>query len=246
MGRRRRFCGCTVRMASLSTRPFTENGWHGSDGEGDARRARPWWWRERRVLARGGHPGEEGQCDRGRGRVCELACRAPANVAQSHCDLERQCRRFVGGAIVRHPGTLAALNSVGRVEYSAIGIPPNGPLTAIEYGSLATPDGFHALEELDAVSRLRDGVAYPSVLMSVGANDPRVPDLAVGQVCGPIAESDRGRPRAASRFLRRRAWCWLGQRPRDRAHRGSVRLSALAVRRQEDRGALILGRPAPS
>ncbi len=80
-----------------------------------------------------------------------------------------------GGALVQRPELwaamvmrVAALNML-RFEFSENG-PPNVP----EFGSLATEEGFRALQIIDAYTKVRDSVAYPAALLTTGLNDPRV------------------------------------------------------------------------
>jgi prolyl oligopeptidase len=44
----------------------------------------------------------------------------------------------------------------------------------MELGSVTTEDGFRGLLIIDSYLRVRDGVPYPAVLLTTGANDPRV------------------------------------------------------------------------
>ncbi len=50
----------------------------------------------------------------------------------------------------------------------------NGPPNVMEFGSATTEDGFKGLLIIDSYLRVRDGTAYPAVLLTSGANDPRV------------------------------------------------------------------------
>jgi len=43
-----------------------------------------------------------------------------------------------------------------------------------EMGSLADEEGFHALYAMSPYEHIRNGVAYPAVMFTTGANDPRV------------------------------------------------------------------------
>jgi prolyl oligopeptidase len=80
-----------------------------------------------------------------------------------------------GGALVRRPDLWAVMvmkvpvNNTLRVEFT-----PNGPPNIFEFGSVMTEEGFRGLHIMDAYTRVRDGVAYPAVLLTGGANDPRV------------------------------------------------------------------------
>jgi prolyl oligopeptidase len=79
------------------------------------------------------------------------------------------------GALVRRPELFAAvildvalLNTL-RYEFSE-----NGPGNIPEFGTVADPEDFAALLRMDALHLVRDGVAYPAVLLTTGLNDPRV------------------------------------------------------------------------
>ena len=56
-----------------------------------------------------------------------------------------------------------------RSEFS-----PNGPPNIPEFGTVTEAEGFKALYEMDAYQHVRDGLKYPSVLLTTGLNDPRV------------------------------------------------------------------------
>jgi prolyl oligopeptidase len=51
---------------------------------------------------------------------------------------------------------------------------PNGAVNTPEFGSVKDADGFKALYAMDAYQHVKDGTAYPAVLLITGANDPRV------------------------------------------------------------------------
>lgn len=80
-----------------------------------------------------------------------------------------------GGALVRRPDLFAAM--VMRVAVTnalRFELTDNGPPNVMEFGSFTTEDGFNGLRIIDSYQRVRDGVAYPAVLLTSGANDPRV------------------------------------------------------------------------
>jgi prolyl oligopeptidase len=71
----------------------------------------------------------------------------------------------------------------------------DGPANALEYGSVATEPGFRALFESDSVQHVKDGVAYPAVLLTSGMNDPRVAPWQPGKMAARLqAASSSGRP----------------------------------------------------
>jgi prolyl oligopeptidase len=83
---------------------------------------------------------------------------------------------LVGRAMTERPDLFAvAVPEVGvlnalRSETSANGV-PNIP----EFGTVKDEKQFAALQEMDALDHVRDGVAYPATLLMHGINDPRVP-----------------------------------------------------------------------
>jgi len=102
----------------------------------------------------------------------------------------------VGMALVERPDLFAAvISDVGvsnplRAEFGQNG-PPNIP----EFGSVQTEDGFKALYAMDAYRQVKDGVAYPAVLLTTGANDPRVDPWEVGKMAARLqAASSSGKP----------------------------------------------------
>ena len=82
---------------------------------------------------------------------------------------------LIGGALTQRPDLFTlAICDVGvmnplRAEQGA-----NGPGNTPEFGSVKAPDGFKALYAMDAYHHVKDGTAYPAVLLITGANDPRV------------------------------------------------------------------------
>ena len=81
----------------------------------------------------------------------------------------------VGRALTERPELFAAvISNVGvsnalRAEFSQ-----NGPPNIDEFGSVTTREGFEGLKAMDALHAVRDGVAYPAVLLTTGMTDPRV------------------------------------------------------------------------
>jgi prolyl oligopeptidase len=80
-----------------------------------------------------------------------------------------------GGALVRRPDLWSVmLMHVPVVNALRFEFTENGPPNTPEFGSVTTEDGFKGLAIMDAYSRVKDGVAYPAVLLTAGINDPRV------------------------------------------------------------------------
>lgn len=81
----------------------------------------------------------------------------------------------IGGAITQRPqGFGAALINVGDTDSLRSEIMPSGPANIPEFGTVKTKEGFRALYAMDAYQHVKDGTAYPAVMLTTGANDPRV------------------------------------------------------------------------
>ena len=50
----------------------------------------------------------------------------------------------------------------------------NGPANIPEFGTIKTEEGFRNLLAMDGYQQLKEGAAYPPVLITTGLNDPRV------------------------------------------------------------------------
>ena len=81
----------------------------------------------------------------------------------------------IGGALTQRPDLFAlAIVNVGVVNVLRAEDEPNGAVNTPENGSVKDADGFKALYAMDAYQHVKDGIAYPTVLLITGANDPRV------------------------------------------------------------------------
>jgi prolyl oligopeptidase len=102
----------------------------------------------------------------------------------------------IGRAITERPDLFAAaapavglLNPV-RAEAYANGV-PNVP----EFGSVKTQEGFEDLYAMDSYLHVRDGVAYPAVLLTTGMNDPRVTPWMPSKMAARLqAATSSGKP----------------------------------------------------
>jgi len=80
-----------------------------------------------------------------------------------------------GRAATERPDLFAAaVPQVGVLDMLRAELEPNGPPNIPEFGSHTTEAGFRALLAMSTYHQLRDGVAYPAVLLTHGVNDPRV------------------------------------------------------------------------
>lgn len=102
----------------------------------------------------------------------------------------------VGGAINRRPELFAAavarapLMDMQRFEFSAA-----GPASIPEFGTATTPEGPGVLRAMSAYHQVKDGTAYPAVLLSAGINDPRVDAWQAGKMAARLqAATTSGKP----------------------------------------------------
>jgi prolyl oligopeptidase len=82
---------------------------------------------------------------------------------------------LMGAEIVQHPDAYRAVVSlVGIYDMLRVELTPNGAFNVTEFGSVKDEKLFRALYAYSPYHHVKDGVAYPAVLLMTGANDPRV------------------------------------------------------------------------
>ena len=82
---------------------------------------------------------------------------------------------LIGGAITQRPDLFrAALIRVGATNTTREEFTANGPSNIPEFGTVTNKAQFPAMLAMDAYQHVHKGVAYPAVLLTGGANDPRV------------------------------------------------------------------------
>jgi prolyl oligopeptidase len=102
----------------------------------------------------------------------------------------------VGMAMVERPDLFRVVFSeVGDSNALRAEFETDGDGNALEYGSVKTEAGFRALAAVDALSHVRDGVAYPAALFTTGLNDPHVAPWQPGKMVARLQEAtSSGRP----------------------------------------------------
>ncbi len=102
----------------------------------------------------------------------------------------------VGGALTLKPDAFGViLDNVGVSDGLRMETEPNGPPNVSEFGSVSTPEGFHGLYAMSAYLHVQDGVSYPAVMFTTGANDPRVAPWQMLKMTARVqAASASGRP----------------------------------------------------
>jgi prolyl oligopeptidase len=82
---------------------------------------------------------------------------------------------FVGRSITERPDLFgAAIDEVPVSDGLRMELTENGVPNIPEFGSVATEEGFRSLYAMSSYHQVKDGVAYPAVLVTTGINDPRV------------------------------------------------------------------------
>lgn len=82
---------------------------------------------------------------------------------------------LVGRALTERPDLFAAvIPAVGALDMVRAEVTPNGVPNIPEFGTRSTEAGFRALLAMSTYHQIKDGTAYPAVLLTHGVNDPRV------------------------------------------------------------------------
>jgi prolyl oligopeptidase len=82
---------------------------------------------------------------------------------------------FVGRAVTEAPELFAAaIFEVGALDSLRFEFTANGATNISEFGTVAKAEDFRALMAMSTYQAIRDGTAYPAVMLVHGANDPRV------------------------------------------------------------------------
>ncbi|PTY08926.1 S9 family peptidase [Opitutaceae bacterium EW11] len=82
---------------------------------------------------------------------------------------------LMGATLTQHPEMCRAVASlVGVYDMLRVELTSNGAFNVTEYGTVKDPAQFRALHAYSPYHHVVDGVKYPSILLTTGANDPRV------------------------------------------------------------------------
>jgi prolyl oligopeptidase len=89
----------------------------------------------------------------------------------------------VGRALTERPDLFAAvIDGVGWSNPLRYVVEQDGYGEEPEWGAIAEESGYRALKAIDSFHSVRDGVAYPAVLLTTGVTDPRVAPFHVGKM----------------------------------------------------------------
>lgn len=82
---------------------------------------------------------------------------------------------LMGAVVTQHPDVCRAVHSaVGIYDMLRVELSPNGAFNVPEFGTVQDPEQFAALYAYSPYHHVQDGAAYPAILFTTGANDPRV------------------------------------------------------------------------
>lgn len=97
---------------------------------------------------------------------------------------------LIGRAVTERPDLFrAVLPRVGCLNALRLEFSPNGPVNVPEFGTVKIEEQAKALAEMDAVSHVKKGTAYPAMLISTGFNDPRVISWSPGKFAAAVQNS---------------------------------------------------------
>lgn len=93
----------------------------------------------------------------------------------------------IGGAITQRPDLFAAAQSaVSLSDMLRMEFTPNGAPNIAEFGTVSNPAHFKAMYAISPYHRVQDGRAYPAVIATTGANDPRVEAWEPGKLAARL------------------------------------------------------------
>src|SRR5881392_1505084 len=82
---------------------------------------------------------------------------------------------LMGAMLTQHPELVrAVVSAVGIYDALHWEEQPNGAFNVTEFGSVKNPDQFRALFAYSPYNNVKEGIAYPAVLLTAGENDGRV------------------------------------------------------------------------
>ena len=101
---------------------------------------------------------------------------------------------LMGAVLTQRPELFAAVVShVGIYDMLRVELSPNGAFNVPEFGSVEDPAQFRALLAYSPYHHVKDGAAYPPVLLPTGANDPRVDPMHSRKMAARLQAAAGGR-----------------------------------------------------
>ena len=100
----------------------------------------------------------------------------------------------VGRAMTERPELFAAvIDGVGWSNPLRYVAEPNGYGEEPEWGAISEQAGYRALKLIDSYQAVKDGVAYPAVLLTTGVTDPRVGPFHVAKMTARLQAATSSR-----------------------------------------------------
>jgi prolyl oligopeptidase len=101
---------------------------------------------------------------------------------------------LMGAVLTQRPDLFGAVVShVGIYDMLRVELSPNGAFNVPEFGSVKDEAQFQALLAYSPYHHVRDGTAYPPVLLPTGANDPRVDPMHSRKMAARLQAATGGR-----------------------------------------------------
>ena len=102
----------------------------------------------------------------------------------------------MGRAMTERPDLFAAvIDGVGWSNPLRYVVEQDSFAEEPEWGAISDPAGYRALKAIDSYHHVRDGVAYPAVLLTTGVTDPRVAPFHVAKMTARLqAATSSGKP----------------------------------------------------
>ena len=129
--------------------------------------------------------------------VCEELCREKYTAPERLAIGGRSAGGItVGRALTERPELFAAvIDGVGWSNPLRYVAEQNGYGEEPEWGAISEESGYRALKLIDSYQAVKDGVAYPAVLLTTGVTDPRVAPFHVGKMAARLqAATSSGKP----------------------------------------------------
>jgi len=98
---------------------------------------------------------------------------------------------LMGAAFTQRPDLFRAVVSyVGIYDMLRVELDPNGAFNVTEFGTVKNPDQFKALYAYSPYHHVKDGAAYPAILMPTGENDHRVNPMQSRKMIARLQAAD--------------------------------------------------------
>jgi prolyl oligopeptidase len=98
---------------------------------------------------------------------------------------------LMGAAFTQRPDLFRAVVSfVGIYDMLRVELDPNGAFNVTEFGTVKDPEQFKALYAYSPYHHVKDGTAYPAILMPTGENDHRVNPMESRKMIARLQAAD--------------------------------------------------------